>query len=105
MKPSPEVSIDVDTSANALRTRKPRWRWWSGTTSQAVSARRRCLATTTRFGLGLRDGSGVHALDSFDNGADGEFECAVPSRGAERTAAVWIAQHRGNALRQRRRVP
>src|ERR1035441_4294140 len=106
MKPSPEVRNDVDTSANALRTRKPRWRGWSGTTSgTALVSAAILLATTSRSGLGLRDGAGVHALDSFDNGADGEFACAVPSRGAERTAAVWIAQHRGNSPRQRRHVP
>src|ERR1700733_1382406 len=117
MKPTPEVRNDVDTSESAVRTRKPRWRWrWlpgamseggpsSTRTSQAVSARQRCLATTTRFGRGSRDGAGVHALDSFDNGADGEFARAVSSRGAERTAAVRITQHRGNAPRQRRHVP
>ena len=36
---------------------------------------------------GFRDGAGVQALDSFYNGADGEFPCPVPSRGAERLAA------------------
>src|SRR6476620_1982254 len=62
------------------------------------------LANTNDLRLGRRDSAGIHALDSFDNGADGEFAGAVASRDTERPGGPRIAQYRSYGLCQRRGI-